>query len=140
MAVDERTSSGLLSQTVCVTGTIYDSFDDSNPKYYPACWPSWTGGNWAATRTVPVEISTSVSSTSTTPSPSSSSTVTTTSSPTVAPPGNGGLSAGEKAGISIGAIVGFVAAVGLGIWIARRWFVGAGNAAHELPELNQNRN
>jgi hypothetical protein len=69
---------------------------DSDPKLYVNCWPSWTGGNWKATRTVPLN-------------PSSND-----NGQKSGPPKGGKL-----AGIIIGAILGVAVLVAIGVFAAK---------------------
>jgi hypothetical protein len=70
---------------------------DTDPKLYVNCWPSWTGGNWKATRSVPLN-------------PSSATETGKGSSP---PKG------GKLAGIIIGVILGLAVLVAIGVFAAK---------------------
>ena len=72
------------------------------------CWPSWTGGNWKATRTVPSDDD-SVGG------------------------GGGPPRGGKLAGIIIGAIAGLVALVAIGVFAAKLYarFVAVENLAQK---------
>ncbi|KAF2687782.1 hypothetical protein K458DRAFT_485000 [Lentithecium fluviatile CBS 122367] len=91
------TATGTDSQTVCVTGTIFETVGDSDPKFMVGCWPSWTGGDWKATRTVPSEeISAGKGG-----------------------DGGGSLTKRELAGIIVGAIFGLALLVAMGVFAAK---------------------
>ncbi|OCK74653.1 hypothetical protein K432DRAFT_193248 [Lepidopterella palustris CBS 459.81] len=75
------TCNGTSAQTSCITGTVYKTSGDTNPIMNYQCWPTWSGGNWAATQTVP-ELQASVASTTpSSPSPTPSSTTPIATSP-----------------------------------------------------------
>jgi hypothetical protein len=74
-----------------MTNGVYTG--DTEPKLYVGCWPSWTGGNWKATRTVPSDNENNKGG------------------------GGGGrpITGGKLAGIIIGAVVGLAVLVAIGI-------------------------
>ncbi|PSN64450.1 hypothetical protein BS50DRAFT_575896 [Corynespora cassiicola Philippines] len=87
-----ETCTGTGDQTLCVTGTIYEGLDQSSANLYIGCWPSWTNGNWSATRSVLEEASYI--------------------------PGKGNsLPAGSIAAVVIGAILGLLLIIGTLVYI-----------------------
>ncbi|KAF2001412.1 hypothetical protein P154DRAFT_562717 [Amniculicola lignicola CBS 123094] len=69
-----ETCNGTATQRSCVYGTIYETVGDPSPKIYPGCWPSWTEGDWAATRTIELaEVSTNTTTITSSSSSSGSS-------------------------------------------------------------------
>jgi hypothetical protein len=67
---------------------------DTDPKLYVGCWPSWTGGNWKATRTVPSDSESNTG-------------------------GGGPPKGGKLAGIIVGAIIGVAVLVAIGVFAAK---------------------
>src|SRR5438034_429467 len=47
-----ETCSGTGFQTICVEGSIVEKIGEALSVLNFDCWSSWSGGNWAATRTV----------------------------------------------------------------------------------------
>ncbi|KAF2195739.1 hypothetical protein K469DRAFT_699348 [Zopfia rhizophila CBS 207.26] len=114
------TCSGQGFQASCVTGTVYDTINDRDPVTNYQCWPSWTGGNWAATRIV--ALSTSAPS----PSPTSPPEISTPTSPPSSTSASSSSSNDNKAariggpvGGSIGGALLIATAVGV-IWFMRK--------------------
>ncbi|KAF2268511.1 hypothetical protein CC78DRAFT_613215 [Lojkania enalia] len=84
-------------QSSCIMGTVYESLMDVNPKVFPSCWPSWTRGDWEATRTPPT-------------------TETSSAPPSQAPED---IRGGYLVAVIFCAILGFIVAVEIGVLGAR---------------------
>ncbi|KAF2478154.1 uncharacterized protein BDR25DRAFT_338800 [Lindgomyces ingoldianus] len=99
-------------QQSCVTGTIYASIGDPSPISNYQCWPSWTNGDWAATRSVPLSSSTPSPSPTSSPilSTNALSPILATSSSTATSSGGSG-EGGDKNGKLAGKIAGPIGGV-----------------------------
>ncbi|ORY07519.1 hypothetical protein BCR34DRAFT_18699 [Clohesyomyces aquaticus] len=111
----KSTCTGTGYQLSCITGTIFATPGDPSPVSNYQCWPSWTDGNWEATRSVP--LSSSIPSPSLTSAPvllTISSSQPSSSTASTRPEGSGGGGPnGKLIGSIVGPILGFFAVAGI---------------------------